>query len=261
MIEKDFFVEIGKVKLFTKSYIHTNISIDSPTLIFLHEGLGSVAQWKGFPKKIAEQSKLNTVLYDRSSYSKSTFTNIDRDYFYLHRYTEELNLFINKMSIKKYILVGHSDGGTISLIHSAKNNEGHIASIIISGNTTNESKIYKSITKVTEEFEKENSKLSVGLRKLHKDNSEKVFYAWSNIWRNDIFKNWNIKKEIQKIDIPILAFHGGNDNYTSLTQINNITSKSHIEKVVLKNVGHFPHIEEEELVISKTINFINGIIL
>ncbi len=161
--------------------------------------------------------------------------------------------------MKQYYLLGHSEGGSLALIHAARHPEGLLKVITLSANTQEESCITPGIESVRAQYEKPDSRLKQALQKYHGNHSDDVFYAWCDTWTADFFQNWNIKAELGRIQVPILAFHGRNDQYTSLQQIENIRKLIPAKKEihVLDQCSHHPHFDHPEEVLTFILNFIS----
>ena len=107
-------------------------------------------------------------------------------------------------------------------------------------------------------YEEPDSKLKNGLAKYHGEKTDDVFYAWSKTWTATFFQSWNIFEELSKIEVPVLSFHGKNDQYTSLQQIENIkklvTAPKEIK--ILDDCSHHPHFDQQDMVDKKITNFL-----
>lgn len=259
MIVEDSFVDLSGVRLFTRKLIPDGCCRDKekPIVIFLHEGLGSVKQWKDFPEKFIEKCRLPVLLYDRMGYGKSSPRKEKRGLDYIHREEQLLSLLIRKLSLKKYYLLGHSEGGSLALIHAALHPDGLLKVITLSANTEHEPRIIPGIKSVRKQYEKPNSKLKQALQKYHGAHCDDVFYAWCDTWMATSFQSWNIKAELSRIKVPILAFHGSNDQYTSLQQIENIRQLVPAEKEIhiLDQCSHHPHFDHPVKVLDFIRNF------
>ncbi len=259
MVVEDEFVELSGIRLFTRKLIPENHwSNNKPVVIFLHEGLGSVSQWKDFPGKFIRECNLPVLLYDRQGYGKSSPLTEKRGLDYIHKEAKLLEHLIRFFSLKKYYLLGHSEGGSLALIHAAHHPEGLIKVITLSANTQEEPCITPGIENVRKQYEEPASKLKQALRKYHGARCDAVFYAWCDTWTAGFFQNWNIREELKEIQVPVLAFHGRNDQYTSLQQVENIRRlvPERKEIYVLNQCSHHPHFDYPEKVLTAVCNFI-----
>jgi len=259
MVVVDGFIDVSDVRLFTRKLIPDGEQWKggNPVVIFLHEGLGSVDQWKEFPKRFLEKCHLPVLLYDRLGYGKSSPRKEKRGLDYIHREEELLDLLIRKLSLKEYYLLGHSEGGSLALIHAARHPEGLQKVITLSANTQNEPCITPGIESVRKQYEKPGSKLKQALQKYHGDHCDDVFYAWCDTWTADFFQSWNIKATLSRVQVPVLAFHGRNDQYTSLQQVENIRRLISGEKDIhiLDHCSHHPHFDYPREVLAAICDF------
>lgn len=239
---------------------HTKTSEDSLTLIFLHDSLGCIELWRDFPQLVGQATHFNMLVYDRQGYGKSSpFGNIDRENNYLEVEADVLNELMEKLFIKSAILFGHSDGGSIALIAAAKY-PGKIKGVITEGaHIFVEDITLKGIEVAVEAYRTTN--LHQKLTKYHGNKTEAVFWAWANTWLSEEFKPWTIEHFLPHIKCPMLVIQGEEDEYGSLAQVDGIISQvsGEAQKFILPSAGHTPHKEAKELILEKTVAFINQI--
>jgi len=239
------------------------VNPDLPTIIFLHDSLGCIALWRDFPELLAQKSECNYLVYDRIGYGKST-TNLDlpyRDNNYHEIEADILISLIKDLKIRTPILFGHSDGGTIALIAAAKE------PVLIKGIITEGAHVFVEELTLNGIREAENSFKNTNLRdklyKYHGERVDEVVSAWINIWLDDRFRNWNIENFLSKIICPSLIIQGENDEFGTLYQVESIINQvaGTAEKLILPNLGHTPHKENQSLIIEQTAEFIKKIYL
>ena len=230
---------------------------DQVILVFLHEALGSIGQWKAFPELLCKKLQLDGFVYERQGHGNSSPFSSERTSAYLHDYAwKELNELIQTAfpSDKKIILVGHSDGGTIALLYAAKFPKNVLACITMAAHVINEPETIAGIQPAIDAYEA--GKL-IGLTKYHVDKTEALFYAWANTWKSPDFKNWNICNDIQSIACPVLAIQGSTDQYGTEKQLDlikqNVAGK--VKTVMFPNCGHHPHLELQDVVINEIQQF------
>jgi len=226
-------------------------------LVFLHEALGSIGQWKAFPELLCKKLQLDGFVYERQGHGNSSPFSSDRTASYLHDYAwGELNELITTAfsSDKKIILVGHSDGGTIALLYAAKFPKNVIACVTMAAHVINEPETIAGIQPAIDAYEA--GKL-IGLTNYHGDKTEALFFAWANTWKSPEFKDWDICADIQSVSCPVLAIQGINDQYGTKKQLELIQESVHgkAKTVMLPNCGHHPHLEVQEHVISEIQQF------
>ncbi len=231
-----------------------------PYLIFLHEGLGSVQMYKDFHRSICAKTKCPGLAYDRRGYGKSSSLNRKRTVHYLHEYAlNELPQVIKAViPDKPFFLIGHSDGGSISLIYGAEKPYYLKGIVTAAAHVFVEQITIDGIVKANEAFSA--GKLS-GLFKLHGDKTEEIFNAWSSTWLSDWFRSWNIEYLLPSINVPLLVIQGKADQYGTTEQVNSITSKSSGEAhtLLIDSCGHSPHQDSPDVVINTITKFIDRV--
>jgi pimeloyl-ACP methyl ester carboxylesterase len=240
-------VAIGNMKLHYQTIIPSNVSIDNVIVIFIHEALGSIGQWKSFPKKLCEVTGLKGIVYERQGHGCSSEFTEPRKADYLHRYAlEELPAFLEQVVERdqRIILVGHSDGGTIALLYASQFPERIEAVITMAAHVINEPETIAGIDPAVKAYKA--GKLD-GLRKYHGDKTENLFYAWADTWRSQSFRNWDICNEIFS-EIPnYLCIQGTDDQYGTEEQLKLIRAAiPQAETIMLDECGHHPHLERSE---------------
>jgi len=231
-----------------------------PYLVFLHEGLGCNAMWKKFPRLLCDRTSCPGLVYDRLGYGKSSPLRHTRTIHYLHDYAlQELPQVIDALiPDRPFILIGHSDGGSISLIFGAEKPQ-HLKGIITeAAHVFVEKETLEGIRKAEERFEK--GKLS-GLFKYHGEKTQGIFKAWSGTWLGEGFRYWNIEYLLPSIEAPMLVIQGCDDQYATKDQVDAIVSKSagKTGASMVEHCGHTPHQEMPELVLEIMANFIDEI--
>lgn len=227
-----------------------HLHVDSIVAIFLHEALGSIGQWKSFPQELCNELGLKGIVYDRQGHGQSGSFTKERDEHYLHEYAlEELPVFIESVipSSKKLLLIGHSDGGTISLLNGSKFPDRVIGIVTMAAHVINEPETIAGIQPAVDAYQL--GKLD-GLRKYHGEKTNELFYAWANIWRDERFLEWNIVDEIGS-DVPALFIQGKDDQYGTIKQLELIESRFiNGTSLLLDDCGHHPHLEKKNEVIA-----------
>ncbi|MFT5727766.1 MAG: pimeloyl-ACP methyl ester carboxylesterase [Desulforhopalus sp.] len=230
-----------------------------PYLVFLHEGLGCTKMWRDFPKELCTATGCPGLLYDRIGYGHSSPWPHDytRTLNYLHEYAlQELPWVLGQVIPKTpFVLIGHSDGGSVSLIYGAQK------PLLLRGIITEAAHV--SVEEVTLIGIKKaqtawtDGKLK-GLEKHHGDKTETVFSAWSKTWLSQWFRKWNIEDLLPEIEAPLLIIQGGNDQYASIAQATRIASLSSgaAQLEFVKGCGHVPHFEAQSVVLSLMSHFI-----
>lgn len=248
MITKAFF----KIPFYGYTISHKTNSPDA--IIFLHDALGSIEIWKDFPLLISKKTNKNAWLYDRRGHGKSKEIKKNSSLYYMHKEAEDLHIFIKHNNLKKPILIGSSDGGTIALLYASKYPTKAIISL--AGHYKVDLETVKGVDKTKENTQKIIKKLT----KMHGKKTSQLVKNWQNIWTSAVFSKFNISEELKKINSPTLLIQGENDQYASKThsdEIAKIIGKNAFSYFI-KNTGHFPHIQAKKITLNLIINFINN---
>ena len=236
-----------------------NRTTEGPLLLFLHEALGSIGQWKDFPETLCNKLHLPGLIYERQGHGKSSPLNDKRQADYLHNYAlDELPAFLDSIDEnRKLILVGHSDGGTIALLFASAFPERVQNVITMAAHVINEAETIAGIAPAVKAYE--SGKLD-GLRKYHGEKTASLFYAWADIWRSDAFEKWDITDKISESHLSGLFVQGKDDQYGTRKQLDLISEnyKGPHELLFLENCGHHPHLEQPEVVMNAISEFISS---
>jgi len=220
-----------------------------PSLVFLHEGLGSVALWKDWPAQICQSLGCEGWVYSRQGYGQSDVISDVRgagklNAHYMHREAlEVLPALLNHLGIAKPILIGHSDGGTIALIHASQFPVS--GCVVMAPHVMVEDISIQAISHARDQFEKLKPKLAA----FHRD-VDIAFWQWNDVWLSDTFRSFDIRPLLPKIEAPLLAIQGLDDAYGTIKQIDEIAAKvPQAQLLKLANCGHSPHKDQPEKVL------------
>ncbi|AZB20091.1 alpha/beta hydrolase [Chryseobacterium indologenes] len=250
-------IEVKGQKLYIE-YQHINEK--RPTIVFLHDSLGSVQLWRDFPGKVSDATGCNILAYDRLGYGKSNpMPTHERPVNYMELEADLLNDLLDQLNISNAILFGHSDGGTIALTTAAKYPANVKAVICEAGHIFVEEVTLKGIYNAWDAYKTTN--LAERLQKYHGDKTDTLFKAWTETWTCDEFRNWNIEYLLKDITCPLLFIQGEADEYGSLDQVEKtITQTSGLaEKYIIPGIGHTPHKEVPEQVLKATARFVGNL--
>ena len=231
----------------------------SSTLVFLHEGLGSIRQWRNFPEQVARATGCRALVYDRYGYGNSDVLAEARvGVDFMHR---EALVFLpeilRQLKIQNPVLVGHSDGASIALIHAGIHATRGVA--VMAPHVFIEDICVNSIQNAMQQFE--TTDLPGRLGKYHRD-AAKTFHLWADAWLDPAFRGWNIEEYLRGIRCPVLAIQGECDEYGTMAQLDAVGRQAGgpCELQKLKDCGHSPHKEQPDLVLSSLKAFIGKII-
>ncbi len=235
---------------------------DNPVLVFLHDGLGSIKQWKDFPKYLAAKLKFPALLYDRYGYGESSELNEARSPDFHFQEAGFLKKLLEKLHINQpVVLFGHSDGGTIALVFAYLFPEIVKAVISEAHHIKIEDITIKGMKEALSEYE--NGLLREKLYKYHGDKVDSLFYAWVKTGLSDNFANLDLEFILPEIKAPILAIQGKQDQYGSEYQLNIIREKNKNplnEYLYIDGCKHFPHFEKTGLILETVQNFLQKVL-
>jgi pimeloyl-ACP methyl ester carboxylesterase len=227
-----------------------------PTLVFLHEGLGSIRQWRDFPLQVVKATGCRALVYSRYGYGQSDVLREDRaGVRFMHREAlEALPALLAALRVERPVLVGHSDGASIALIHAGA---GHAvrALAVMAPHVFVEPICVESIRKARDGFEP--SGLAARLAKYHRD-PVKTFHLWADAWLDPAFLAWNIEEYLPGIACPVLALQGVDDEYGTMEQLERIRRgvRGPCELVKLAACGHAPFREQPQATLDALTRFI-----
>lgn len=217
------------------------------TLVFLHEGLGSIAGWRGFPTALCERMKLPGLVYSRRGYGRSTPLAEPRGPDYLHREASDvLPALLSRYSIERPLLVGHSDGASIALLYAARFDP--LAIAVMAPHVFVEDVTIAGIVEARAAWDQ--GKLREPLARVH-DDPDGAFLGWNDGWLNPAFRQWNIEAELSAIRCPVLAIQGYDDQYGTMEQLERIARAVPSARLLkLEQCGHTPQRDRADDVIA-----------
>ena len=229
-----------------------------PTMVFLHEGLGSVAMWRDFPARAAHATGCNAVVYSRYGYGQSDPITAPRDVRYMHdEALVALPELLDKLGIVQPILVGHSDGASIALIHAGAAQRPLAGVIVMAPHVLVEDISITSIAAAKVAYE--TTDLRAKLARYHAD-VDSAFWGWNAIWLHPHFRAWNIEEYAATIACPVLAIQGEDDEYGTMEQLARIgRALPDAELVDLADCRHSPHKDQPAAVIEAMTRFVDRI--
>jgi pimeloyl-ACP methyl ester carboxylesterase len=229
----------------------------STTLVFLHEGLGSIAQWRDFPLAVSLATGLPTVIYERGGHGNADPLDRPRSANYLHEEAlQSLPEVLRKLKIDDVILIGHSDGGSIALIFAAVWPDKVRGIITEAAHVFVEEVTLAGIREAVRIYT--TTDLPDRLSKYHGSNTEKAFRGWSDTWLSPAFRDWNIEQCLPGVRCPVLAIQGRDDEYGTPAQVEAIVNgvSGPVKPLILTDCGHVPHHQARERVLAEMTRFI-----
>ena len=227
----------------------------APVVVFLHEGLGSVSMWKDFPRDFCAAHGFSGFVFSRYGYGGSTARPREERWApdFMHRQADEvLPALLAQAGIERPWLFGHSDGGSIALLHAARH---PVAGVVaVAPHLFVEDVAIASIEKARDAYEA--TDLRARLARHHAD-PDSAFRGWNDVWLSPAFRRWNIEDEIAAIDCPVLAVQGEGDEYGTLAQIDAIAARLPKTRLLaIADCGHSPHRDQPEVLSREAGRFI-----
>jgi len=229
-------------------------SVSASPIVLLHEGLGSVALWRGFPAQLAQATGSEVIVYSRHGYGRSAPLTAPRAVRYMHdEALTDLPAILDTLRVEQPILLGHSDGGSIALIYAGAHPGAVRGIVTLAPHVRVEDISVTSIAAAKVTYE--TTDLRSRLARYH-DDVDGVFWGWNRIWLDPAFRNWNIEEYLPAIDCPVLAIQGEQDEYGTMEQIERIAHGARsVELLKLAQCRHSPHREQPEQVLTCVTNW------
>jgi pimeloyl-ACP methyl ester carboxylesterase len=226
-------------------------------VVFLHEGLGSVSMWRAFPRAFCDRHKLAGFVFSRQGYGRSTPRAAGERWqpdFMARQADDVLPALFAAVGIERPWLFGHSDGGTIALLHAARHDVAGV--VAVAPHVFVEDVSVASITQARVAYE--HGDLRDRLSRHH-DDVDSAFYGWNDVWLSAAFRDWNVEREIATIRCPVLAVQGEDDEYGTLEQVRAIVRRlPKTRLLVIPKCGHSPHRDQPEILSREAGRFIVG---
>jgi len=226
-----------------------------PTIVMLHEGLGSVSLWKDFPELLAERTGCGVLLYSRYGHGNSDKLMEKRPVTFMHHEGEVvLPELLDKLGIGWPILLGHSDGGSIAIIFAGKHPDTVGGLILEAPHVFVEDLSVASITQAKVNYQTTDLPQKLSRHHAHVD---ATFWGWNNIWLDPDFRSWNIAEYLVAIRCPVLCIQGEDDEYGTIAQVEAIKAQvPQTEIVMLPNCRHSPHRDQTERTLERMVEFV-----
>ncbi|MEZ4452354.1 MAG: alpha/beta hydrolase [Nannocystaceae bacterium] len=235
---------------------------DAPTIVLLHEGLGSAGLWRDFPDHLAEGTGCGALVYSRAGYGGSAAIELPRPLDYMNREGERVvGPLLDALEVTDAILYGHSDGGTIALVHASVDGGARVRGLILeAAHVFCEDVSVAAIERARAAYESDD--LRERLRRHHGDNVERAFRGWCDAWLDPGFRRWSVTRDLAGIRCPTLVIQGEDDAYGTLAQVDAIADgvAGPVERLILPGCGHSPHRERAAEVLARVGSFVAPIV-
>ena len=217
-------------------------------IVFLHEGLGSVAMWRDWPRQLCDATGRAGVVYSRRGYGQSTPVRdvrgagrLEPDYMHREAF-EVLPALLQVLDIDRPVLLGHSDGGSIALLHASRHPV--TACVVMAPHVIVEDLSVRSIEAAREAYP---TVIRERLKRYHAD-VDGAFWQWNDIWLSPGVRGFDIRQDCRRIVAPVLAMQGQDDSYGTMRQIEEVApTRGSFRMEALEDCGHSPHKDQPEL--------------
>jgi pimeloyl-ACP methyl ester carboxylesterase len=230
----------------------------APTIVMLHEGLGSIGLWGGFPDAVASATGAGVFVYSRAGYGKSKPGAMPRSISFMHEEAcTVLPRVLDAIGFKRGLLLGHSDGASIATIYAGSVQDHRVRGLVlIAPHFFIEDMGIAEIERANAAFA--SGPLREKLKRWHAD-VDCAFRSWSEPWLHPDFRKWDITEALGYIRVPILVVQGADDQYGTLKQVEAAQQECFcpVETAVLPKVRHAPFREAPELTLKIVADFIN----
>jgi pimeloyl-ACP methyl ester carboxylesterase len=257
--ELTFGLLAGGLRLQARSILPpgTGLTGPGPTLVFLHEALGSITQWRHFPAALAAATGLPALVYDRAGHGKSAPRPLPVPPGYLETEAwDRLPAVLAACGIEHPFLVGHSDGATIALLYAARCPESPVGVIAEAPHVYVEDAALRGIWRTLQAYE--TTPLRGRLRVHHGDQVDAVFRSWSDTWLSPAFRDWSMTGHLPSVTCPVLVIQGEDDEYATADQVRSVLEgvSGSARGLLLPGCAHVPHFQAREEVLGAMARFV-----
>jgi pimeloyl-ACP methyl ester carboxylesterase len=234
---------------------------DAPTIVMLHEGLGSAGLWGDFPEKLAAATGAGVLAWSRAGYGASSPATLPRPIDYMHvEALEVLPKLLDTIGFRRGLLVGHSDGASIAAIYAGGVQDHRIRGLaLIAPHFIVEDISVTSIAEIKVAYE--TTDLRAKLARWHRD-VDNAFYGWNDAWLNPKFRDWDISEYLAYIRVPVAIVQGADDQYGTIRQIEIAREECYcpVDVSIITGAGHSPHREAPEATLNAIAEFARSIL-
>ena len=232
-----------------------------PVIVLLHQGLGSVTQWRSFPERLAAATGCAVVGYDRWGHGRSERLAGPRPASFLDDEAEHtLPELLDRLGLGKVVVYGHSDGGTIALLFAAAHPDRALAVVSEAAHVFSEVNATGGFAEVVAAFE--TGDLRQRLARHHGENVDAMFRGWVGVWQSPAMRDWRMTDRLPAIHCPVFALQGENDEHGSAAQVEAIVNgvSGPAESWFVPGCGHSPHLEATGAVAERSAAFIGRVV-
>jgi pimeloyl-ACP methyl ester carboxylesterase len=233
----------------------------APTLVLLHEGLGSAAVWNSFPEELAAATGAGVFAYSRAGYGHSSPSTLPRPVSFMHdEAIDVLPHVLGAIGFRRGLLVGHSDGASIAAIYAGSIQDHRVRGLaLMAPHFFTEDMGIAEIARAKAAFEA--GPLRAKLARLHAD-PDNAFHNWCGPWLDPEFRKWDLTDALAHIRVPILIVQGEHDQYGTVRQIETAQQECYcpVEVALLPNARHAPYREAPAETLAAIAGFVNRLL-
>ena len=234
---------------------------DAPTIVMLHEGLGSAGMWGDFPEKLQAATGAGVFAYSRAGYGASTPAKLPRPVDYMQiEALDVLPKLLDAIGFRRGLLVGHSDGASIAAIYAGSHQDHRVEGLaLIAPHFIVEDISVASIAEIKAAYE--TGGLKEKLARWHKD-VDNAFYGWNDAWLDPKFRHWDLSEVLAYIRVPIAILQGVDDVYGTMRQVEIAQEECYcpVDVTVIPGAGHQPHREAPGATLDAISEFANAVL-
>jgi pimeloyl-ACP methyl ester carboxylesterase len=234
---------------------------DAPTIVMLHEGLGSAGLWGDFPDKLQAATGAGIFIYSRAGYGASSKVELPRPLDYMHiEALEVLPKLLDAIGFRRGLLLGHSDGASIAAIYAGSHQDHRVQGIaLIAPHFIVEDISVASIAEIKTAYETTN--LKEKLKRWHND-VDNAFYGWNGAWLDPKFRGWDISEYLAYIRVPVAILQGVDDQYGTMRQVEIAQEECYcpVDVTLIPGAGHQPHREAPGATLNAISEFANAVL-
>jgi pimeloyl-ACP methyl ester carboxylesterase len=234
---------------------------DAPTVVMLHEGLGSAGLWGDFPDKLQAATGAGIFIYSRAGYGASSKVELPRPLDYMH--IEALKILpdlLDRIGFRRGLLLGHSDGASIAAIYAGAHQDHRVQGVaMIAPHFIVEDVSVASIAEIKTAYE--TTGLKTKLARWHKD-VDNAFYGWNGAWLDPQFRTWDISEYLGYIRVPVAILQGSADQYGTMRQIEIAQEECYcpVDVTMISGAGHSPFRETPGAALAAIADFANAVL-
>ena len=223
-------------------------------LVLLHEGLGSVGLWRTFPEALQEATSRRVIVFSRFGHGTSDPPSTPRTPAFFHE--EALAVLpevLRQLGVEEPVVVGHSDGASIALIHAGAHRTRGL--VLIAPHVVVEEVGLEAIRETRDRFEAGDLRERLS---RHHDDPDAAFRGWCDVWLDPAFRTWSLEREVERVECPVLLIQGVDDPYGTLDQLKRIETnvRGPVRRLIVPG-GHNPHLEAPEPVLREVVRFLD----